>query len=90
MHHEYRSLSGCFILPVPWFVALLGAVIVFALAASNEWLTKKKLSDANALWLKAGNHSLVAKKLEIIKALGMISGVKVGLMIETQRLDIYG
>ena len=43
-------IAVCFILhPYLGFVALLGAVIVFALAASNEWLTKKKLSDANAL-----------------------------------------
>ena len=71
-------IAVCFILhPYLGFVALLGAVIVFALAASNEWLTKKKLSDANALWLKAGNHSLVSlRNSEIIKALGMISGVK--------------
>ncbi len=71
-------IGACFILhPLLGFIALCGAVIVFALAASNELLTKKKLSEANRLWIKAANESLISlRNSEIVKALGMIPGLK--------------
>ena len=63
-------IGACFILhPLLGFIALCGAVIVFALAASNELLTKKKLSEANRLWIKAANESLNSlRNSEIVKA----------------------
>ena len=71
-------IAVCFILhPILGFVSLFGAVIVFALAASNEWLTKTKLSEANRIWIKAGNDSIISlRNAEIVKALGMIPGIK--------------
>ena len=71
-------LGVCFILhPILGFVASFGAILVFALAASNEWLTRRKLSDANKLWIQAANETLVSlRNSEIVKALGMIPGIK--------------
>jgi PrtD family type I secretion system ABC transporter len=71
-------IAVCFILhPILGFVSLFGAVIIFALAASNEWLTKTKLSEANRIWIKAGNDSVISlRNAEIVKALGMIPGIK--------------
>ena len=54
-----------------------GAVLIFALAASNEWLTSGKLTEANRLWIKAANDAAVSlRNSEIVKALGMIPGIK--------------
>jgi PrtD family type I secretion system ABC transporter len=71
-------IAVCFILhPVLGFISLFGAILVFALAASNEWLTKEKLSEANRLWIKTSNQAAVSlKNSEIVKALGMIPGIK--------------
>jgi PrtD family type I secretion system ABC transporter len=71
-------IAVCFFLhPVLGFIALTGAILVFALAASNEWLTRSKLSEANKLWIKAANESTVSlRNSEIVKALGMLSGIK--------------
>lgn len=71
-------IAVCFILhPILGFVSLFGAIIIFALAASNEWLTKTKLSEANRIWIKAGNDSVISlRNAEIVKALGMIPGIK--------------
>ena len=70
-------IAACFVLhPLLGFIALVGAILVFLLAASNEFLTREKLSEANRLWLKAANDSLVSlRNSEIIKALGMIGGI---------------
>jgi PrtD family type I secretion system ABC transporter len=71
-------IGVCFILhPLLGFVSLCGAIIVFVLAASNEFLTKKKLSEASRLWIRAANDSIVSlRNSEIVKALGMIPGIK--------------
>jgi PrtD family type I secretion system ABC transporter len=73
-------IAACFVLhPILGFVSLAGAILVFALAASNEWLTKKILSEANSLWIKAANESVVSlRNSEIVKALGMIPVIKGG------------
>ncbi len=71
-------IAVCFLLhPYLGFISLAGALIVFVLAASNELMTKKKLSEANELWVKAANDALISlRNSEIVKALGMIPGVK--------------
>jgi PrtD family type I secretion system ABC transporter len=71
-------IAVCFFLhPLLGFISLFGAVIVFALAASNELLTKGKLSEANKLWIAAANDSAVSlRNSEIVKALGMLPGIK--------------
>jgi PrtD family type I secretion system ABC transporter len=71
-------ITVCFILhPLLGFVALSGAVIVFLLAACNEWLTRGKIFQANRLWVKIANESAVSiRNSEIIKVLGMVPGIK--------------
>jgi PrtD family type I secretion system ABC transporter len=71
-------IAVCFFLhPVLGFIALCGAIMVFGLAASNEWLTREKISEANKLWIKASNESAVSlRNSEIVKALGMLGGIK--------------
>ncbi len=71
-------IAVCFVLhPILGFVALIGAILVFALAASNEWLTRKRLSEANTLWIQAANDAVISlRNTEIVKALGMISGIR--------------
>ena len=52
----------------------------FSLAASNEWLTRKELAEANKLWIKAGNDAITnLRNSEIVKALGMVPGIKANL-----------
>ena len=71
-------IGVCFFLhPLLGFVSLGGAIIIFILAASNELLTKKGLSEANNLWIRAANEAFVSlRNSEIVRALGMIPGVK--------------
>ncbi len=71
-------IAVCFFFhPILGVIALTGAIMVFALAASNEWLTKNKLSEANKLWIKAANDAIVSlRNAEIVKALGMASNLK--------------
>jgi PrtD family type I secretion system ABC transporter len=71
-------IAACFILhPYLGFVALGGAIIVFLLAASNELLTKNKLTEANKLWLKTSSDAFISlRNSEIVKALGMLPSIK--------------
>ena len=71
-------IAACFVLhPILGFISLGGAVLIFALAASNEWLTSGKLTEANRLLIKAANDAAVSlRNSEIVKALGMIPGIK--------------
>ena len=62
----------------PWlgFISLGGAVIIFILAITNEFLTRKPLGDASRLQL--GANSFVDASLrnaEALQAMGMMSGV---------------
>ena len=71
-------IGVCFILhPTLGFVALIGAVLVFVLAAINEWLTRTTLSDANRLSIQAANEAVSSlRNAEVVKALGMLKGVR--------------
>ncbi|MDC3080255.1 type I secretion system permease/ATPase [Rhodospirillaceae bacterium] len=71
-------IAACFILhPILGFVALTGAILVFVLAAINEWLTRTNLSQANQLTIQASNEALSSlRNAEIVKALGMIPAIK--------------
>jgi len=71
-------ICGCFILhPLLGYVALGGAVLVFTLAACNEWATRGKLVEANRISLQSANYAVTSlRNAEIVKALGMIPGVK--------------
>lgn len=71
-------IFGCFILhPMLGYVALGGTVIVFAIAACNEWATRRKLAEANRISLQSANYAVTSlRNAEIVKALGMIPGVK--------------
>ncbi len=71
-------ITVCFILhPLLGLVALFGAILVFALAASNELLTRKKIFQSNQLWVKISNEAVVSiRNSEIVKVLGMVPGMK--------------
>ena len=71
-------ISACFILhPILGFIALVGAILVFAVAAVNEWLTRSHLSEANKLTIRASNDAHASlRNAEIVKALGMGAGIK--------------
>ncbi len=73
-------IVACFILhPILGFVALSGAVLVFSLAALNELMTRRKLAEATKLSIKSSNYAFASlRNAEIIKALGMVSGVRDG------------
>ena len=50
---------------------------MFLLAASNELLTRKTISEANRLWIKTAHESMVSlRNSEIVRALGMVPGLK--------------
>ena len=71
-------IAVCFMFhPLLGLVAILGAVIIFILAASNELLTKAKLSEANRLMIQTSNSAFASlRNSEIVKALGMVPGIK--------------
>jgi PrtD family type I secretion system ABC transporter len=71
-------ITACFVLhPVLGFIALVGALMVFSLAAITEWLTRSKLSDANKLTIKASNEAIASlRNAEIVRALGMVPGIR--------------
>ncbi len=73
-------IGACFILhPILGFVALTGAILVFVLAAINEWITRRPLSEANTNAIYASSYAMGSlRNAEIIKALGMFSGVRKG------------
>ncbi len=71
-------IAVCFMFhPLLGLVAILGAVIIFILAASNELLTKAKMSEANRLMIQTSNSAFTSlRNSEIVKALGMVPGIK--------------
>ena len=73
-------IAACFFLhPILGLVALVGAVLIFILAALNEWMTREKLSEANRLSIKSNSEvGASLRNAEIVKALGMIDGVRDG------------
>ena len=84
-------IAVCFFLhPLLGFISLFGAIIVFALAASNELLTKRNLLEANKLWIEAANDSAVSlRNSEIVKALGMLPGVKASWTANRDRAHTF-
>lgn len=59
----------------PWLgvVATVGAVIIFALALLNEFITRQSLQDANQAGAKASNFAgATLQNAEVIRAMGMV------------------
>ncbi len=73
-------IAACFLLhPTLGFVALGGAILVFVLAALNEWRTRRPLSEANISAINASSYAMGSlRNAEIIKALGMFAGIRKG------------
>ena len=73
-------IAACFLLhPTLGFVALGGAILVFVLAALNEWRTRRPLSEANINAINASSYAMGSlRNAEIIKALGMFAGIRKG------------
>ena len=73
-------IGACFFLhPTLGFVALIGAIFVFILAAINEWITRGHLTEGNVKATKATNYALGSlRNAEIVKALGMFSSIRDG------------
>ena len=73
-------IAACFLLhPTLGFVALGGAILVFVLAALNEWRTRRPLSEANKNAINASSYAMGSlRNAEIIKALGMFAGIRKG------------
>ena len=71
-------IAACFFLhPILGIVALCGALLIFILGVLNEFLTKSKLADATKLSIESGNYAFTSvRNAEIVKALGMVSGVR--------------
>ena len=71
-------IAACFFLhPILGVVALCGAILIFILAILNEWLTRKRLSDASHLSIQSANYALTSlRNAEIVKALGMVGGIR--------------
>ncbi len=70
-------IAVCFFLhPLLGFIALIGAILVFVLAASNELLTKQKVSAASNSFQQASNSfSSALRNSEAVKALGMLGNI---------------
>jgi PrtD family type I secretion system ABC transporter len=68
----------CFMFhPMVGYVALAGAVIVFALAIANEFMTKKTLNEASGLGQSAQHFATTTlQNIEAIRALGMESSLR--------------
>ena len=71
-------IGVCFFLhPLLGLISLSGAIIIFVLAASNEFLTKRKFVEAANLFQEAANgFSYGLRNSEIVKALGMLPFIK--------------
>jgi len=71
-------IAVCFFLhPLLGVISLIGAVMVFILAALNEWSTRAYLTEANALSINANSYATTSLyNSEIVKAMGMIAGIR--------------
>tara|TARA_Y100000588_G_scaffold361659_1_gene422690 strand:+ start:1322 stop:2944 length:1623 start_codon:yes stop_codon:yes gene_type:complete len=68
---------GFFLHPLLGLVSVIGAVIIFILALINELWTRRGLTEANTLTIQAANElGSSLRNAEIVKALGMVGGVK--------------
>ena len=69
---------GCFILH-PWygFVATAGAVLIFALAVANEFMTRGQLKTASVNSVMAASYaSATFRNAEVLYAMGMLNGLR--------------
>jgi ATP-binding cassette, subfamily C, type I secretion system permease/ATPase len=69
---------GCFILH-PWYgyIALGGAVLIFAFAIANELLTRTQLKEASVSAVAAANYaSSTFRNAEVLHAMGMLPGLR--------------
>jgi ATP-binding cassette subfamily C protein len=69
---------GCFILH-PWFgyVATIGAVLIFALAVTNELMTRNQLKSASMNSIRANAYaSATFRNAEVLHAMGMLAGLR--------------
>lgn len=68
----------CFLFhPLVGYVALAGAIIVFALALANEFMTKKTLNEASGLGQSAQHFATTTlQNIEAIRALGMENSLR--------------
>ncbi|MEO1751816.1 type I secretion system permease/ATPase [Thiofaba sp. EF100] len=58
-------------------LALVGAVILIALALANEWLTRHRLAEANKLAIQASGQAQGSlRNAEVVEAMGMLSAVR--------------
>ncbi|WP_274628426.1 type I secretion system permease/ATPase [Arvimicrobium flavum] len=71
-------VAGCFILhPFFGYVALAGAIIIFALALGNEFLTRSQLKEASQNSVVANNWaSAVFRNVEVLHAMGMVNALR--------------
>jgi ATP-binding cassette subfamily C protein len=69
---------GCFILH-PWYglVATAGAVLIFALAVANEFMTRGQLKTASVNSVMAASYaSATFRNAEVLYAMGMLNGLR--------------
>lgn len=71
-------LAVCFFFhPVIGWISTIGAIVIFALAIANEFMTKKHLSEANSHGQSAQHFSnSTLQNVEVIRALGMESSLR--------------
>ena len=73
----YRSVFSS--PPDTWLCCSRRSDISFALAAVNEWITRRPLSEGNNNAINASSYAMGSlRNAEIIKALGMFAGVRNG------------
>ena len=63
----------------PWFgwVSTAGAVLIFAFAVANEYLTRNGLKKASGAAIAAGNYaSATMRNAEVLHAMGMVGGLR--------------
>ena len=62
--------------PTLGFIALGGAVLLFALAVLNELITRKPLAIANDQWVRSMRSTDAAvRNAEVIESMGMVPGI---------------
>lgn len=58
-------------------LALLGALVLVALALANEWTTRARLAEANTLAIQASGQAQGSlRNAEVVEAMGMLGGVR--------------
>lgn len=71
-------VAGCFVLhPYFGWVALVGALIIFALALGNEFSTRSHIKEASQNSVVANNWaSAVFRNVEVLHAMGMVDALR--------------